>query len=142
MIDRRSDSMPAEKFKLPTSSYEELTKIIKGYGHLERPANLDEVSRVTGIGTTVISGNAGFLLELNILEPGAKKAITSNGRSLAHALEHEMPDEMRSCWQTVVLGNDFMSKLVTAIKIRNGMDENTLLSHIAYSAGQPKKSNL
>ncbi len=131
--------MSAEKFKFPTSSYEELTKIIKGYGALDKPVNLDEVRKVTGIGTTVISGNAGFLIELNILEPGAKKAITASGRSLSHALEHEMPDEIRSCWQNIVLENDFISKLITAIKIRNGMDENTLQSHIAYSAGQPKK---
>ena len=34
---------------------------------------------------------------------------------------------------------DFLNKLITSIKIRNGMDEGTLQSHIAFSAGQPKK---
>lgn len=32
-------------FKLPQSSYEEITKIIKAYGHLTAEAGLEEVSR-------------------------------------------------------------------------------------------------
>ena len=131
--------MPDEKFKLPNSSYEEITKIIKGYGYFKEPSSLDDVSKLLGMDKTVISRNVGFLVELDILEPGSKKSMTLVGRELAHSLEHEMPDEIRTCWQKIVSENEFISKLVTAIKIRNGMDENTLQSHIAYSAGQPKK---
>lgn len=131
--------MADDKFKLPGSSYEELTKIVKSYGQFSVPAGLDEVSKLTGMDKTVISRNAGFLIEMNILESGQKKSLTSLGKDLAQALEHEMPEEIRKGWQQIVEVSDFSTKLISAIKIRNGMDENTLQSHIAYSAGQPKK---
>jgi len=131
--------MTAEKFKLPSSSYEEVTKIIKAYGHFSAPAELGQVSKLIGMDPTVISRNVGFLLELAILEPGKKKNITSVGRNLAQALEHEMPDEIRKNWRDIVSETEFLNKLITSIKIRNGMDEGTLQSHIAFSAGQPKK---
>lgn len=131
--------MTAEKFKLPSSSYEELTKIIKAYGHFSAPAELGEVSKLIGMDPTVISRNVGFLLELAILEPGKKKTVTSAGRNLAQALEHEMPDEIRKNWRDIVSETEFLNKLIASIKIRNGMEEGTLQSHIAFSAGQPKK---
>lgn len=131
--------MAEDKFKLPNSSYEEITKIIKSYGHFTVPAGLDEVSKLISMDKTVISRNVGFLLELNLLGSGQKKALTPEGKAIAQALEHEMPEEIRNCWRTVVSENEFMSKLVAAVKIRNGMDDNTFQSHIAYSAGQPKK---
>lgn len=131
--------MPEEKLKLPKSSYEELSKIIKAYGHFKEPASLEEVSKLVGIHSTVISGNSGFLLETDVLQPGTKKVLTSKGRELARALEHEMPDEIRSRWRQIVMECEFIAKLVSAVKIRKGMDEATLTSHIAYSAGQPKK---
>lgn len=131
--------MPADKFKLPKSSYEELAKIIKAYGHFNEPASLEEVSRLVGMHTTVISRNTGFLIEVNILESGAKKHLTTMGYELARALEHEMPNEIRKWWEKIVEENDFLTKLLSAIKIRSGMDDQTLQAHIAYSAGQPKK---
>lgn len=134
--------MTAEKFKLPSSSYEELTKIIKAYGHFSAPAELGEVSKLIGMDPTVISRNVGFLLELAILEPGKKKTVTSVGRNLAQALEHEMPDEIRKNWRDIASETEFLNKLITSIKIRNGMEEGTLQSHIAFSAGQPKKPSV
>lgn len=131
--------MADDKFKMPQSSYEELAKVIKAYGHIEDPAGLDEVSKLVGLHTTIISRNAGFLISSGILEPGQRKIATPVGRSLAHALEHEMPDEIRLWWREVVHQTEFLSKVLTAIKIRNGMDASTLEAHIAYSAGQPKK---
>lgn len=131
--------MSDDKFKLPQSSYEELTKVIKAYGHFSQEVGLEEVSRLVSLHTTIISRNVGFLLATGILLAGAKKTATSTGRSLARALEHEMPDEIRTSWRTIVQENDFLSKIIAAIRIRSGMDQQTLESHIAYSAGQPKK---
>ncbi len=132
--------MSEEKFKLPGSSYEELTKIIKGYGNLTKPASLDEVSKLTALHKTIVSRNAGFLIEIGVLDTGAKKSITDPGRNLARALEHEMPDEIASGWRERVLATEFLTNLLTSIRIRKGMTEETLTSHIAYSAGQPKKA--
>jgi hypothetical protein len=131
--------MPDEKFKLPTSSYEELVKIIKAYGNVTQPVSLEEVSQRSVIHRTIISGNAGFLTAIGILESGSKKISTPIGKELALALEHNMREQIRDSWRKVVGGHDFFEKLLTAIKIRNGMDENTLEAHILYSAGQPKK---
>lgn len=134
-----SKTMTDEKFKLPQSSYDELAKVIKAYGHFSEPAGLDEISKFIGLHTTIISRNAGFLTVVGILESGARKTPTQIGKSLAHALEHEMPDEIRKWWRQIINGSDFLSKLLSAIKIRSGMDQQTLEAHIAYSAGQPKK---
>jgi len=131
--------MADEKFKLPQSSYEELTKIIKGYGHITVPARLDEVSKLTSLNTTIVSRNTGFLIAIDLLNPGSKKMPSALGTQLAHALEHNMVDDIRACWRRIIQENDFLSKLITSIKIRNGMDQQTLEAHIAYSAGQPKK---
>jgi hypothetical protein len=131
--------MSDEKFKLPQSSYEELTKVIKAYGHFSEPTPLDEISRFIGLHTTIISRNAGFLIGLGILEAGKRKVPTTNGRKLAHALEHNMPDEIRRWWRQIVSANEFLTRLLAAIRIRSGMDQQTLEAHIAYSAGQPKR---
>lgn len=41
--------MADDKFKLPSSSYEELAKIIKFYRQFSVPAGLDEVSKLIGM---------------------------------------------------------------------------------------------
>ena len=54
----------SESFKLPGSSYEELTKIIKAYstGKIGVPMSLDAVAQTTGMDKTVVSRNNGFLV--------------------------------------------------------------------------------
>jgi len=131
--------MTEEKFKLPQSSYEELVKIIKGYGNVSQPASLEDVSKLIGMNPTVISRNAGFLIATGILGSGKRKLPTPEGKELGRALEHGISNESQSWWRKIVRANDFLSKLLTAIRIRNGMDEDTLEAHIAYSAGQPKR---
>lgn len=134
--------MPDEKFKLPNSSYEELIKIVMAYGKADKPVSLSEVGKRSAIHETTVSRNTGFLTAVGILEPGAKKAPTPLGKSLANALEYKIPDKISNCWQQVIMSNDFFEKLISAIKIRNGMDEATLEAHIAYSAGRPKTIKL
>ena len=66
---------------------------------------------------------------------------TQAGQKLSHALEYpNMPDEIRKSWRRIVEEDEFFKKLLTSVRIRNGMDSQTLEAHIAYSAGQPKKS--
>jgi len=130
--------MADETFKLPRSSYDELVKIVKAYGRFTEPVSLDEVSRLIGVNPTLISGNSGFLTGIGVLETGSRKQVTPKGKELALAMEHEMPDEIRRCWRVIVAGSEFLHRLLAAVKIRKGMDEPTLLAHVAYSAGQPK----
>ncbi len=130
--------MPDERFRLPGSSYGELVKVIRAYGTLSGAASLDEVSKLAAMHPTQISRNNGFLVAIGILEGGKNKVITSKGQDLARALDHEMPDEIRNHWRRVVLEDEFLNKMLSAVKIRKGMEASTLQAHIAYSAGQPK----
>lgn len=130
--------MADEGFPLPGSSYKELIKIIQGYGRVGSDASLSDVSRLTAIGETVISGNNRFLVAVGIVQGGKKKSVTPLGTELANALEHELPDEVAVKWRGVVEANDFLQKVVAAVRIRKGMDESSLESHVAYSAGQPR----
>ncbi|MCK4511353.1 hypothetical protein KAW64_06410 [bacterium] len=129
--------MVEEKFRLPYSSYDELTKIIRAYGHVKESATLKDVSERVAIATTTVSSNNGFLLAIGVIEGGHRKTMTDAGASLAHALEYEgMPAEIGRCWRAIVSESDFMEKVLAAVKIRKGMDLSTLQTHIAFSAGK------
>jgi hypothetical protein len=132
-------TMSDEKFKLPLSSYDELVKFIKAYSHVTKPTELNEISRLTGVSAPNISRNVGFFVATGILAGGKMKIATPAGQQLGHALEHNIPNEIRKSWRQIVEENEFLTKLLTAVRIRNGMDSQTLEAHIAYSAGQPKK---
>jgi len=126
-------------FKLPGSSYAELAKIVRAYGHAPDEATPKDVADRAAIDPTQVSRNNGFLLSVGIVEGGNKKTLTPRGRSLAKALDFEMPDEIASAWRAVVSENDFLRKIVSAVRIRGGMEPSALRSHVAYTAGAAKK---
>ena len=128
-----------EEFKLPGSSYEELIKIIKTYAQA-KDYSLDELSKLCGIPTTQISRNSGFLVATNIVSNGKQKEVTEKGKELGRAFLHNINDEISRIWKEIVIETDFLSKMVTAVKIRNGMDIQSFQSHIAYSSGQNSNS--
>jgi hypothetical protein len=134
--------MSEDKVKLPRSSYEELCKIIKAYGRLSAPASLDEVSHLCAMNKTGISANNAFLANIQLIEGGQLKAATAKGKNLAQSLEHELPDQIAGGWACVVRDNEFLSKMAAAVKIRGKMDSSALESHIAYSAGEAKSSQV
>ena len=127
------------EFKLPGSSYEELEKIILAFGHANGEASLDDLSQRCGVPPTQISRSSGFLLAVGIIEGSRNKSITESGNELSRAIEHRISDEIQRLWKVIATENDFFSKILSAIRIRNGMDIQSLKSHIAYSSGQ--KSN-
>jgi len=88
-----------ERVKLPSSGYTELTKIIAGYSKLDREASLEDVSKLVGVGPTVVSGNNGFLLGVGIIEGGNKKKITVTGKRLGLAIEHDREDDVNAHWR-------------------------------------------
>src|SRR3972149_11556028 len=130
-------SSPEERFRLPSSSYEELVKIVKAYGNLTKEAVPAEVSQLAVVHPTVVSHNNAFLVTIGVITGGKKKMVTEKGRALARALDHDMPDAITQNWREIVLSNEFMQKLVTAVRIRKGMEPSTLQAHVAYSAGIP-----
>ncbi len=128
----------AEEFPLPGSSYKELIKIIQGYGRTGTEATLADVARLTAMNETVISGNNKFLIAIGVVKGGKKKTITPIGMELATSLEHNLPEETAANWRAIIEATDFLQKVIAAVRIRKGMDESSLESHVAYSAGQPK----
>lgn len=131
--------MAEEGFKLPGSSYAELVKIIRAYGHSPDEAAPKDVADRAAIDPTQVSRNNGFLLSVGIVEGGNKKTLTPRGRALAKALDFEMPGEIASAWRAILGENDFLRKIVSAVRIRGGMELSSLRSHVAYTAGAAKK---
>jgi len=130
--------MPDEGFPLPNSSYKELIRIIQGYGRFATEANLNDVAKLTAMNETIVSANNKFLVATGVVKGKQKKAITPLGSELAIALEHELPEEISAKWRAIVEASDFLQKVIAAVRIRKSMDESSLESHVAYSAGQPK----
>ena len=55
----------SEVFKLPGSSYEEITKIIRAYSNVKsgQALSLADLAQMSGMDKTIISRNNGFLLQ-------------------------------------------------------------------------------
>ena len=128
----------AESFKLPAASLEELIKIIQAYANEKEGAilSLDDISQSTGIPRTSISGNNGFLVQIGLITEGSKKSATDIGRDLGRAYISKLDDEIERLWKVVVSENDFLNRMISAVRIRNGMDRSSFLNHIIYSSGQ------
>lgn len=127
----------ADNFKLPGSSYEEVIKIIKAYssGKEGQAQPLDAISQASGIDRTIVSRNNGFLLQMQLLMEGAKKTPTSECFSLGRAYSLNMREEVQKIWKMLIENNEFLTRMFSAVKIRNGMDKTAFINHILYSAG-------
>lgn len=130
--------MEKEIFKMPRSSYNEVCRIIRAYGNLNKPVSLNEISSATKSDRTIVSRNNGFLLSIGVIEGGNLKSITEKGKELAQALEHNIDEKIKAVWSEIILNNDFLNKMLLAVRIRDGMETSSLKAHIAYTAGLKK----
>lgn len=126
----------AETVNLPASSITELEKIIKAYGHIGKEADLDTLSKLTGIGRTTISPNNPFLVDTNIITSGKKKKITAIGEKLARALDHKHNDDTRECWAEIIAAHEYLSNLVSTVRIKGSLTEEEAANHALYASGQ------
>lgn len=126
----------ADKVSLPSSSYEEMVKIIKGYSHIKGDASLDDVAKLVGMGRTSVSANNKFLTESGLISGGNKKSATDLGAKLGRALDHNQAGDIKECWKTMVSGNEGIASLVTTVRIKSGMSPDDLSAHILYVSGQ------
>lgn len=133
----------SDNFKLPGSSYEEIVKIIKAYasGKQGQSMSLDLLRQSTGIDKSNISRNNGFLIQLEIITSGKIKAATDVGFKLGRAYTHGINDEIKHVWLEIIENDEFLSRMLSAIKIRGGMDRTSFISHILYSAGTNPNAN-
>ena len=120
----------AAEFNLPGSSFDEVQKILKGYSHAPEQASLDQLSKLTGLHSTVISRNNKFLFDLGLISGGMKKTATELGRGLGRALDHEQDTDAQRYWREAVQTNEKVSGLVTTVRIKGGMTEKDFSSHV------------
>ena len=123
-----------DAISLPASSLGELEKVIKGYGHSGKEIDLTSLSKLTGINRTSISTNNPFLAEAGIVTSGKKKKITDEGLKLARALDHNQSEHVSAAWRKVVRESEFLSNIVSTIRIKGGMSVEDASSHVLYAA--------
>jgi hypothetical protein len=132
----RRGTMAEERFRLPGSSYQELVKIIRAYGQVPENASPKDVADRAVVNETVVSRNNAFLVGVSVLAGGRKKSMTTAGKALSQALEFDMPDQIAAAWRAIAAENEFLRKVVSAVRIRGGMDITALRNHVAYTAGE------
>lgn len=119
---------------MPTSSYEELLKLIQAYADVKEGValSLDQVSQATGMPRTSVSKNNGFMVQIGLITEGSKKAATEIGRAYLSKLDYEV----ERIWHEITAEVDFLNRMISAVRIRNGMDRSNFINHIIYSSGQ------
>lgn len=128
----------ADTFKLPASSLDEILKLVQAYANEKEGTllSLDDISHSTGVPRTAVSGNNGFLVQIGLITEGNKKAATEIGRSLGRAYISKIDYEIERIWKEIIAENDFLNRMISAVRIRGGMDRTSFLNHIIYSSGQ------
>ncbi len=137
--------MAEPAFRLPTAGFDQVTKILKAYysasrGSTDTAVTLDDVARRSAINRTGVSANNAFLASVGLLEGGNAKRLTPLGIRAALSLDHPGTLEAHEAWSEVIQNSPDLERIVDAVRIRGGMDEAALLSHIVLTAGVPKTS--
>lgn len=107
---------------MPTSSYEELLKLIQAYADVKEGValSLDQVSQATGMPRTSVSKNNGFMVQIGLITEGSKKAATEIGRALGRAYLSKLDYEVERIWHEITAEVDFLNRMISAVRIRNG----------------------
>lgn len=126
----------AEIYKLPGSSYEELVKIIKAYslGKSGVAVSLNELVQATGMSKTVISRNNGFLVQVNLISEGNKKAPTELCKQLGKAYELNMNEQIQKYWNQIIDNDEFLTRMLSTIQIKGSMSRTDFVNHIVFSS--------
>ena len=135
--------MAETEFALPKSSYGELLKMVHAYFLSDQrsrgePVAVPDVAGVAGMNRSILSRNNKFFHALGIIEGGQKKKLTALGRELGLAVSHEDQALVRTTLARLVENSDFLARIVSAVRIRGGMDAAALQTHIAITAGARK----
>ncbi len=123
-------------YKLPTSSYEELVKIIKAYGggKVGVSVSLDDLVKSSGMSRTVISKNNGFLVQIGLITEGNKKSPTEICKKLANSYVMNLQDQTRLLWREILDQDEFITSMISMVGIRSKISKSEFINHIVYSA--------
>lgn len=133
--------MAETEFKLPCSSFPELKKIMIAFAKSKSPASLSDLNKLTGISTTNISTNNGFLDSIGMINGGKKKEATEPGKKIGLAFANNMDDEASRVLNSLLTENEFLESMITALGIKPRSNDD-FQSHIAYSLGKELKGGL
>jgi hypothetical protein len=136
-------NMAEPKFRLPVGGFEQIGRILRSYlraakGQPGVAVGLDDVARRAAMNRTAVSGNNAFLASLGVIEGGNNKQLTPLGVTAALTLEHPNTPDAHQAWMAVIESSPDLERIVDAVRIRKGMNEDALLSHIVLTAGVPK----
>jgi hypothetical protein len=102
------------------------------------PVKVPDVAQRAAMDATLLSRNNKFFQSFGVIEGGQKKKVTEVGRSLGLAISHADQDEIRRNLARLVNDSDFLTRIQSAVKVRSGMDPDSLERHIAITAGAAK----
>lgn len=122
------------KISLPACSLEDLELIIVGFTKNKKEASNDDIAKTTALSGQIIGRSKGFLQELEIINGGHKKNITSDGADFGRAIEHSQSELVIKKWRDLVSSNEFLSGLITTLRLKSKMSREDFESHILYAS--------
>lgn len=133
----------AEVFKLPGSSYEEITKIIRAYSNVKngQAISLADLAQISGMDKTIISRNNGFLLQLRLITEGNRKTPTEMGITLGRAYNLGMTEQISKIWFEIVRNDEFLNRMISTIQIKTEMSKQEFVNHIVFSSSNNNSNN-
>lgn len=132
--------MAENEFRLPGSPYEELANIIVAYGTRDEASNPGDVGKLNYVHQSSFSRNNAFLASIGVLEGERKRLVTEEGRQLALSLSRRNQREIQEAWRHVVSTDEFLQNVVSAVKMREGIERESLQAYIAHAARQPRNN--
>jgi hypothetical protein len=126
--------------ELPGSSYDQIVRIIQGYqrSSVDQKFSNSDVEKSTGVAASDVSRNGKFLVQVGVLEGSQRKYLSEAGSRLCRAYQFDLAREVSEIWRKLLATTDFTSKMISAVRIRKGMDLKDFQAHVAYSAGSNK----
>lgn len=133
----------SEVFKLPGSSYEEITKIIRAYSNVKtgQELSLADLAQMSGMDKTIISRNNGFLLQLKLITEGNKKAPTAMCVTLGKAYNLGITEQISKIWFEIVKNDEFLNRMISTIQIKSEMPKQEFINHIVFSSSNNNSNN-
>ncbi|MCJ7497560.1 MAG: hypothetical protein MUO78_05445 [candidate division Zixibacteria bacterium] len=131
-----------EKFSLPESSFNVVKQIIRAAfkcAPQQGSITLDEIAQTAALHRTLVSSNNKFLKSIGVLQGTKTFEMTDIGRELGLAIDHSDTNLSEQTLRKIVKSNEFLLRMLDAIRIRGSMETESFTSHIAISAGVPKE---
>jgi hypothetical protein len=129
--------MTKKNFRLPGSSYVQLTKIIQAYYELGDDTTINNIKTYYNIPAENTSRNLGFLLQIGVISGNKiKKKITEKGIEIGKALKENDRAKISAFWRKVINEIEVFDKLKSILGSQGSIDSLTLKNIIIVLAGE------